>query len=329
MALFEPGHENVPWPDAQYGANIRTQAKWAPSIYSLEAAFSPLMADLGAYNYETGLLGSEAGSRELDYFTLRRGRPVMQHTTVNTPGSRGYLDIYENEIAPSTRRISSGNRAADVGDVETLAPRLREAIRTSSPDITALLDELYSQASGDLKLGADLNSSERRNIEQGTRAGQSARGMGFGPNDSFEEALYSLDYGRGLQRERRGFAGDMVGMLEGFYGDMPSRILGRDAGSGAMAANLFGQTGGGRGGAPQMFHGESPWASSIYGFNASAANADKAIGQEQWAHMMDQIKDSMFRIGSMAAGGMGGGGGDTSWSGSSGYHAQPGSGYTY
>jgi hypothetical protein len=314
MALFEPGHQELPTNDRQLKRYYNLMGRYAPQLYSLEAAYSPLYAALNASNFETSLLGTEGGTSEIEYLQRHHGKFRKRHRTVTTPASRGYLDLYANEIAPLMRNQAALDaahaRESDIADVNDLGPQLREALRVSSPDRAALLDKLYAGAMSDLDLGAGLNASQSRNVEQGIRAAQAARGMGMGGRDAFDEALGSLDYGRGLEQERRGYAGGVLGALGSFYGDPYARILARDTGSAAQAQSFLGITAGQPRGRPGLF--DSPnyqQFQNTYRFNAEATNQDKLVGQQQWAHMMDQIKDSVMSSFQMGMGGNNGTGG--------------------
>jgi hypothetical protein len=199
------------------------------------------------------------------------GRWVPRGTTRLGP-QRGFLSIYNEDIMPALQRARSGARAADIADVQELGPEMREALRVANPEAAALLDELFGQSELDLGLGATLNPSEYRNISQAIAAGQMERGMGYGPGDNFEQALASLDYGRGLQRERRAFAGNTLAQLEEFYGNPFERILARSDGNAGL-----GVAGAGLGASKQenLFNPESDYAGSIFNtiYNASLAKS--------------------------------------------------------
>lgn len=221
-----------------------------------------------------GLFGDLFGGDKPKKRLVRPGRYVKSGTSTMA-AQRGFLDLYANEIMPTLSTARSEARAADIRDVAKLSPAAREAIRISNPDAAALLDELYGQAQSDLNLGQALNPAEVRNLTQAVRGGQAARGMGYGTNDLFEEALTSLDYGRGLEKDRRAFAEDIIGQLQGFYGNPFERILARGNGAeglGAAGAAL----GASQQGSP--YNPESDYAGSIFNtvFNANQAKAINA-----------------------------------------------------
>ena len=220
--------------------------------------------------------------------------------TTRRAAQRGFLDIYNNAIIPAMTEAQTKMRTADIADVQNLSPAMREALRTANPDAARLLDELDRQAQGDLQAGAALNASELRNIQQAMRAGQSARGMGFGPADNFQEALQSLNYGRGLQQQRRAFAGDVLAQLQGFYGNPFERVLGRNStagqapgvgGQGIQASRL-----------QNYINPESAYAQDVNSWNAQAQQMIANAGAENNAALLGGIISAVGNIAGGAAG---------------------------
>ncbi len=248
--------------------------------------------------------GSSALFGDDDKKTLKKGRYIPYGTGVR-PAQRGFLDLYSNEIMPvvdeTTARSASYQREHDVADVQKLSPAMREALRKANPEAAALLDELDRQAMGDLELGASLNPSETRNIQQALRAGQSARGMGVGPLDNFQEALTSLDYGRGLQDSRRGFARQTVDDLSSFYTNPFETILARGNNNAALGLGQANQSLM-NSAVSNLFNPESSYAGDVYGsnFNYSAA---KHINSENNQNAL--IAAGISSVGGMAGGAMG------------------------
>jgi hypothetical protein len=237
------------------------------------------------------LFGGGGGSgREL----VRRER-WTPNGTVRRGAQRGFLDIYNNAIIPTLTEAQTKMRTADISDVKNLSPEMRAALRASNPAAAALLDELEGQAQGDLAAGASLNPSELRNIQQAARMGQSARGMGSGPIDNFEEALKSLNYGRALQNDRRGFAGDVINQSQAFYGNPFQNILNRNSTAG-QAGGIAGQgLGGSRLG--NYINPESQYASDINSWNAQAQQMVTNAGAENNAAMISGIMSMFGNIG--------------------------------
>lgn len=146
-------------------------------------------------------------------------------------GQPGSLNLLETKIAPTIARANAaGNRAtreADVADVERLGGRATAAIRSANPQQAALLDMMNSMATEGLQAGSGLTPGLRREVQQSVRAGQSARGLGLGPNDAFQEAMTSGAAGQNLLRSRQDFAGRVAGMNQAAVGDPFMSIVGR------------------------------------------------------------------------------------------------------
>ncbi|MDB4312107.1 hypothetical protein N9937_01625 [bacterium] len=139
------------------------------------------------------------------------------------------LQWYENEFGPAASNITADaarrQREADISDVETLGPRAAEAFRQANPELaetmTFLKDqaigaspialELERQALADLQLGSSLSPEERRQAQQASRAGFSARGLAEGPGSAIDEILQTHGLGEARQTQRRGFAGQVEG----------------------------------------------------------------------------------------------------------------------
>ena len=233
---------------------------------------------------------------------LQRGQYVKTGTG-RRAAQRGFLDIYNESIIPEMLKARTQQRSGDISDIQNLSPAAREALRTSNPQAAQLLDQLYGDATRDLSLGAQLNQSETRNISNAVRGGQAARGMGMGPRDNFDEALTSLDYGRGLQADRRSFAGATSGLLDNFYGRSLNAILGRDISGAAGGLAGMGQGGGMAGGALSSFmNPESQYSYGINDFNANSQQSANNIAAQNNAAMLSGI---MNMVGQMGGGAMG------------------------
>lgn len=103
-------------------------------------------------------------------------------------------------------------QASGMGDIlDEVGPRAIAAYRAANPDQAALLDELNRQALEELSLGAGLDPSLRREVQQGVREGQTARGLGFGPSDLYEETMTLGRAGQELRARRRAFADAVAG----------------------------------------------------------------------------------------------------------------------
>jgi len=141
--------------------------------------------------------------------------------------------------------------------VKDLSPQALEALRTANPYAVPILDELNTQAMDELQAGRNLTPEQKRMVDQTARAGQAARGLGYGPSDVFMETLANAGYGDSLLNQRRAFAQNVAGADQAFYGDIFSRLLGLGGATGASG--------------PKLFNTESPYAQDVYNTNYNAA----------------------------------------------------------
>lgn len=123
------------------------------------------------------------------------------------------------------------------------------------PQQARLLGEMNSQALSELKMGAQLDPSLAREVQQSVRAGQSARGLGLGPADVYQEAMQIGSAGQAMRNQRRAYAGQVAGMnLENVRPYL------------ALSAQLS-KAG------PQMIDMWNPYASDLYNTNYNAESA--------------------------------------------------------
>lgn len=212
-----------------------------------------------------------------------RFRNGIRTVRVDTPATRGLLDILQRDIQPAVSAMQTqADRARIRGEnniLKELGPQQIEALKAANPGAAGLIDELTSQAQSDLELGGELSTQQRSEIAQSVRAGQAARGMGFSPSDVFAEAMKTADASEALKASRRTFANNTVGLNAAYFGDPYMRMFGRSSGQVPSAGSLIGQ---GSQGSVAPFNPESPLAASIAGTNYNAAQAQYIGGQNNF-----------------------------------------------
>lgn len=284
---------------------LKAKVDLAPSMYAAEAQFRPLYQNLDMQGIQSLLLGSQGGAHQENYQdsvpyqapirdslgrlipgqTQTLYRQVNRTRTINDPASPGLLNLFQQQIGPQADAIASQSqtrqRAADVGDVQTLGPGAVAAFKAANPQEAALVDQLNAQATDELGRGATLDPSLAREVTQGVRQGQAARGMGFGPADLTEEALTRGAAAEQLRRQRQAFASGVVGMDASTGLDPFMAILGRpgqQAGQQFLgAAQSLGRPMG-----PQLF-GSSINANDVFDSNFNQANAQYISGRNNAA----------------------------------------------
>jgi hypothetical protein len=234
---------------------LQAEVELAPQRYAAEAQYRPLYNQLDLQSLNDVLYG--AGGR------------------------RGLLDIYEKDIAPGMsaveRQSQDLQRQADIGAVEKYGPRATAAMRAVNPEQTRLLDAITSQSIGDVQAGYNLPSGLQSAVNQGARAAQASRGLGFGPSDAYSETLAQSEAanqwrGQNLDRGMRVAATNAATQTDPFLA-----ILGRPASSPAAAQGLLGsslgQSGQSGGRIAGMFDPYSGYAQDLYNTNYNAEAA--------------------------------------------------------
>lgn len=195
--------------------------------------------------------------------------------TIDTPAQPGYLDLAGtvSDKADQLQALSqTRQRSSDIADVGNLGPDSLAAMMKADPQQAALLTGLTDQAQTGLDRGTMLDPSQMRLVQQSVRAGQAARGMGFGPSDNYDEALGLSQFGQDIRNQRLSQAASVVGLRQGTYGDAFGRVLGRPVqpnGSSALQAGYgIDQNSG-----PRLF-GSTVNAGNVFdtAFNAQQAN---------------------------------------------------------
>ena len=242
-------------PAAEYDAMYRAQIKYADPLYRADARYTPKYTDLELANQERSLFGTEGGQA-------------------------GVLDMISRaqpQVDEMVRKSTTYQREGDVSDVEALGGRATAAFRESA-GTTDILDKLRSEAEAGLS-GDILNPRLRREFQQSVRAGQSARGTGYGIGDIAEESAFTAMQARQFQQEDRRFAQSVVGTLQATSVDPFMAILGRPGQAMAAGAGAFGQAAGIQTGAgPSGMFGMNKYFEGVGDYNANAQNAGNIAG---------------------------------------------------
>ncbi len=250
---------------------LQAQVDLAPELYAAEAEFRPKYS-------------------QLDVDIAKSTTPQL-------------LDLYEttqDRLGAMDRRNLAAQREGDIEAIERLGGRARAALDAANPEQAALLAELNRQAQEDLAAGGDLSAFERREIQQSARAGQAARGLGYGLGDAAIESLAQLQ--GASARRREGFAQSMVGINQATGADPFMAILGRPSSmSPTMAGGVVGQAQGFNAG--QMFSPESAYAQNIYAGNQQQQLAARTATASNRSAMFGGVMKGIGSIGaSMFAG---------------------------
>jgi hypothetical protein len=234
----------------------RAQVKLAPELYAAEKQFR------GKY-------------AQLDMDIAKQMSPQL-------------LDLYETSqarLGEMDREQLDLQRGGDIAAIEKYGGRARAAMDAANPEQAALLAELNQQAQAGLEAGGNLSAWERREIQQSSRAGGAARGMGYGSQDAAIESLAQLQGANARRQQRQGFAQSMVGVNKATAADPFMAILGRPSSMNPMmSGGMVGQAQGFNPGA--MFSPESQYAGDIYNQNYQGVLAARTATAKNRASMI-------------------------------------------
>ena len=329
------GSTKVKAPQRDYFSEMQSttlgQMALQPQLLAYRSAMAPLYGQLDLGMTRDMLLGTVGGEQvknpawlakkaELDLFRKQTGYKgrgpnqaevqrmeaelagIEEYTT--TKASRGMLDLYEKDINPTLSRMDAQalrtQREADISAVEQLGGRATDALRQADPQQAALVDEMNRQAIEELLLGGALSDAQKRNIQQGMRSGQTARGLGTGVGDAVAEAMAQAEGAEQQKASRRQFAGQVAGLNQSVKGDPFMSILGRSSGvNPMMAGQIFGQ---GQSMVPgQIFNPESNYAGGLYGQNAQMTLGARQATAKNRANMFGAAMQGLGAVGGAIA----------------------------
>ena len=142
---------------------------------------------------------------------------------------------------------------------------------------------MMGQAQEGVEMGGQLTPYEQRQVSQGTRAGQAARGLGYGPRDVAYENIAQLETGRAEKQRRFAKGAQAIGLSQAVYGGPFMQVLGMPSGMSPTAAAGIGGQAAGMAPGP-LFKPESPTAFGLYNqqmhrkLGADAASASNRAG---------------------------------------------------
>lgn len=277
--------------------------------YGLESTERPLYTALDLETLRNSLLGVPDSTRTESYAdygnmsAFERGYmpPTMRTRTTNVPGQPGLLDIL-GEVQPRADELTiegmRRQREAELQDVMTYGPMAREAFAKTYPEQEAMLQRLMAEAQSDLAAGTTLSPEELRLVQQNVRAGQAARGMGYGPSDVAEEAVATSLAGMDLRQRRLDNARAISSLFSATTPDPFLAVTRTPFQSGGQGMALLGAGQGVGAGGGQTFNGFLPYLSGVSEYNANAINANNLSNRNNQAALFGSLLSAGGQLGS-------------------------------
>lgn len=184
---------------------LSAQIGEAPQLYSAEAQYEPLLAQL----------------------TSNDSLASMNNMLYGSNGQQGQIADQAN--------ANTAARGANISDLTNLGPQALQSLQATNPAMFNLLNQLNQSASAGLSAGSSLTPDQQRAMQQQSRAAFAARGT-TGDNGSIsDELLRQFNLGQQLLTQRQGFAQGMIGTNMGATTDPMLQILGQGSNTLGMA----------------------------------------------------------------------------------------------
>lgn len=230
---------------------------------------------------------------------------TLRDTMLGTGGSPGMLSLYRDYITPSLSETEAGanryRRMQDLADVREMGQSATDAFLDADPLKRQASDMLLQGAIDDFKLGAKLDPSLAREVQQGYRNAASARGMAYSPYSAAEESYWQGLQANQLKQQRQAALSQLLGQRQAMVGDPFMQVLGRQ-GQAFGSAQGYGAQGMGMGQSlgPRIFQPESQMAQDIYAGNQAT---QLAVAQGN-AAASNAFKSGLMSMGGSVLGGM-------------------------
>ena len=263
-------------PARDYGQETRdtlqSQIELAPELYASEAKYRPQYADLE-----------------------RR----MQLEQMGIDPSKGLLQAYEEDFAPSMARQKAATVKGDIDILREYGPQLLQAQRDIDPLADSLRQGIMDSASEDMAAGMGLTETEQRDLDQQILGGAADRGM-EGQGSTFADMVSQrLSANRGVKQQRLQNASAAYAMNAT---DPLFALTGRAASTPGQAMQQFGSAGFALNSSPGIFNPESNYAGQLGTQNSQNIMDANAATASNQAGMMSGLFQGLGSVGGGFAG---------------------------
>ncbi len=227
---YTPGNSEVPSSTSvgnQYTGLLQALTTGLPTQISTQQTYQPQLTNLQLQNLNQELTG--------------------------TPGTPGYLDLYQNLVAPALTATgtaaNTATRAANVNDLATYGPGVTGALSAISPGTAALTDNLTKTATDQLALGTQLDPNSVAQTNAAVNANWANRGLGTSAPAQLDDALQLYGGGQNLLATREAAAGSAANLGYNLYTSPALSILGVNSNVPGQAQSFTGTANAAAGGA--------------------------------------------------------------------------------
>jgi len=181
------------------------------------------------------MLQNQGSTRQLEYLDslgklaiASRLAPVLANIQL------GFEEQFGPQMRAAESEATRQSRLGDIDNIQQLAPLFQSAAYAADPTTERLRQTLGASLQEQLEAGAGLDPSLRREIQQGIRAAQTARGMTRGNAPISEEAFALGTRGTQLRAGRQQAAESFLRTQAATAPDALSFITGRPSQTAAM-----------------------------------------------------------------------------------------------
>lgn len=149
-------------------------------------------------------LANQGSLRELEFLNQAGNLEIMRRLAPGLANFQlGFEDQFGSQFRAQGSEATRQNRLGDILNVQDLSPAFNQAVATSDPQTESIRAMLGGQIESELAAGAGLDDGLRREIQQGVRQAQTARGITRGNAPISEEAFAQGSAGLNLRRGRQ------------------------------------------------------------------------------------------------------------------------------
>lgn len=255
---------------------LQAQVDLAPELYASEAKYRPQYADLE-----------------------RR----MQLEQLGVDPSKGLLQAYEEDIAPSMARQKAASVGGDIDILREYGPELLKAQREADPLADSLRTGIMESAAEDLFAGQGLTATERMDLDQQVLAGAADRGMEGQASTLQQQIGQRLGANRGIGQQRLSNAANAYRLGAP---DIMLGLTGRATRAPEQAMAQFGSAGFSLDSSPGIFNPESNYAGQLATQNYQGTMDARTATASNRAGIFSGILGGASNVvGGMARGGTG------------------------
>ena len=251
---------------------LQAQVDMAPQLYASESKYRPQYADLE-----------------------RR----MQLEQLGVDPSKGLLQAYEEDIAPSMARQKAASVGGDIDILREYGPELLKAQREADPLADSLRTGIMESASEDLFAGQGLTATERMDLDQQVLAGAADRGMEGQASTLQQQISQRLGANRGIGQQRLSNAANAYRLGAP---DIMLGLTGRATRAPEQAMAQFGSAGFSLDSSPGIFNPESNYAGQLATQNWQGTMDARTATAANRANIFGSLVGSAGRIGAAYAG---------------------------